>query len=71
MALQPLQERPDVNYHTVAVDFMPPEVVQSSLTRIAAMLAKGGVVTISLLFSQEWKFPLYNNRMLRDASRSP
>ena len=47
LALCPPQERPDVNYHTVAVDFIPPEVVQSSLTRIAVMLAKGAVVVIA------------------------
>jgi NADPH:quinone reductase-like Zn-dependent oxidoreductase len=35
------QERPDVALHTVAVDFMPPRVVQQGLTRIAAMLGTG------------------------------
>ena len=35
------QERPDVSYNLLAVDFLPPSVIQSSLARIAASLAAG------------------------------
>lgn len=35
------QERPDVKYHLIAIDFWEPSVVGSSLQRLAAMLAKG------------------------------
>ena len=37
------QERPDVAFHTVAVDFMPPSVVNSGLQNIAVMLASGRI----------------------------
>ena len=37
------QERPDVCFSTVAVDFMPPSVIQRGLLDIAALLAKGRV----------------------------
>jgi hypothetical protein len=36
-----LQERPDVAYHLVAVDFLPPAVIQASLARLAAEFASG------------------------------
>lgn len=36
-----LQERPDVRFHTVAVDFLPPPVIGEGMSRIAAWLAKG------------------------------
>jgi hypothetical protein len=37
-----LQERPDVQYHTVAVDFLPASVIGTGMRRIAAQLAAGG-----------------------------
>lgn len=36
-----LQERPDVAYHLVAVDFLPAPVIQASLARLAAEFANG------------------------------
>ena len=33
------QERPDVNYHLVAIDFWAPETVAASLQRLSNMLA--------------------------------
>ena len=38
------QERPDVNYRLVAVDFLPPETINRNLTRLAGMLAAGGAL---------------------------
>ena len=35
------QERPDLGYSLVAVDFLTPEAVQASLTRVAAGLMCG------------------------------
>lgn len=35
------QERPDLPYHLVAIDFWTPEVVGRNMRRIAAMLHKG------------------------------
>lgn len=35
------QERPDVAYHTVAVDFLPPPLVGAGMARVAASLAAG------------------------------
>lgn len=35
------QERPDVHYRLVAIDFWSPEVVGLSLKRLAAMLSRG------------------------------
>jgi hypothetical protein len=35
------QERPDVAYHTVAVDFLPPRLVGAGMARAAASLATG------------------------------
>ena len=35
------QERPDIKYHLVAIDFWEPSVVESSLQRLAGMLARG------------------------------
>lgn len=39
--VQIVQERPDVAYHLVAVDFLPPPVIQASLARLAAEFANG------------------------------
>jgi hypothetical protein len=36
------QERPDVAYHLVAVDFLPTAVIQASLARLATEFASGG-----------------------------
>lgn len=36
------QERPDVNYRLVAIDFWEPDVVGANLRRLAAMLSSGG-----------------------------
>ena len=36
------QERPDLVYRLVAIDFWTPEVVGQNMTRLAAMLSKGG-----------------------------
>lgn len=35
------QERPDVSYHTLAIDFLPPALVGAGMTRVSAMLARG------------------------------
>lgn len=35
------QERPDVRYHTVAIDFLPPALVGAGMTRVSGMLARG------------------------------
>ena len=35
------QERPDVMFNLVAVDFLPPPVIQRSLTHLASMVATG------------------------------
>ena len=35
------QERPDVQFHTVAVDFLLPSVIGASMQRISTMLARG------------------------------
>ena len=35
------QERPDIKYNLVAIDFWESEAVESSLQRLAAMLARG------------------------------
>ena len=38
------QERPDLAYRLVAIDFWTPEVVGRNMMRLAAMLSKGGVL---------------------------
>lgn len=40
------QERPDVAYRLVAIDFWTPAVVGASMQRLAAMLAKGANVVL-------------------------
>ena len=35
------QERPDVSYHLVAVDFLPPDTIHRNLARLSGMLAAG------------------------------
>ena len=35
------QERPDVAYHLIAIDFWTPEVVGTNLERLSGMLARG------------------------------
>ena len=35
------QERPDVQYHLVAVDFLPPLAIQAAMTRLACEFARG------------------------------
>ncbi len=35
------QERPDLAYHLVAIDFWTPEVVGQNMRRLAVMLHKG------------------------------
>ena len=48
------QERPDVRYSLVAIDFLPPAVLQSSLAQLGAMLAGGRVAPLqSLTYSFE------------------
>ena len=37
------QERPDVNYRLVAIDFWEPETVGHSLAHLASMLASGWI----------------------------
>lgn len=43
------QERPDVAFHTVAVDFMPPEIVGKGLWTIANMVSSGKIKTLPAL----------------------
>ena len=43
------QERPDIHHHTVAVDFMPPQVINEGLTRIAALASQGQVKPVQQL----------------------
>ncbi len=43
------QERPDVAYHLVAVDFLPPSVVAGRLRWLSALLAKGSVQPLATL----------------------
>ena len=38
------QERPDLAYRLVAIDFWTPEVVGRNMMRLAAMLSKGGAL---------------------------
>ena len=35
------QERPDVKYHLVAVDFLPPQTIHRNLLKLSGMLAAG------------------------------
>ena len=35
------QERPDVKYHLVAVDFLPPQTIHRNLLKLTGMLAAG------------------------------
>ncbi len=37
------QERPDVNYRLIAIDFWSPETVGSNLQRLSGMLSRGGL----------------------------
>ena len=39
--LRVAQERPDLAYHLVAIDFWTPEVVGQNMRRLAGMLHKG------------------------------
>ena len=43
------QERPDVRFSTVAVDFMPPSVVHNGLLRISALMGSGDIFSSPLL----------------------
>lgn len=43
------QERPDVAFSTLAVDFMPPSVVRKGLRDVSAMKAAGRIVSLQLL----------------------
>lgn len=40
------QERPDVKYSLIAIDFWEPQVVGSSLQRLAGMLARGNTFVL-------------------------
>ena len=40
------QERPDVSYHAVAVDFLPPRLVGPAMARISTRLAAGRIVPL-------------------------
>lgn len=35
------QERPDVRYHLIAIDFLPPAAIHASMQRVSALLAAG------------------------------
>ena len=39
-------ERPDVHYSLVAVDFLPPEVIQATLSKVSASLACGTITPL-------------------------
>ena len=41
------QERPDVTYKLIAIDFWEPQVVGSSLQRLAGMLATGELYSLA------------------------
>ena len=43
------QERPDLAYHLVAIDFWTPEVVGRNMARLAVMLSKGGSSLLEIL----------------------
>lgn len=40
------QERPDVTYHLLAVDFLPPQLLGTLLTSVAAQLAAGKIAPL-------------------------